>query len=116
MFELGRPCVFGFDVDGLGGIGGDGRVIGDKRRLEAVKGMTVCGEIVSRGIDKTGEVVAASWDVDGLEKVGKKLANLLQVVIGRGTNDGWEFGCCIGDDEFGLLRCCHGADGEGRGK
>ena len=62
------------------------------------------------------EVVTASRGVNGLEKVGKELANLLQVVIGRGANDDWKFGSCIKDDKFGLLRHCHGADGKRQGK
>ena len=76
--------------------------------------MTVCNEIVGRGVDETGEVVAASWNVNGLEEVGKELPNPLQVIVGWCTNDGWEFRGSISDDKFFLLGRCHGADGEGQ--
>ncbi len=69
-------------MNGLHGIGRDGGVVGNGRHLEVVEGMTVCGEIVGRGVNETGEVAVASQDVDGLEEVGKELANLPQVVIG----------------------------------
>ena len=78
--------------------------------------MTLCGELVGNCVNETGEVVSSSWDVDGLEEVHEELPNPLRVIIGQGTNDGWEFGSCIGDDEFGLLRRRYGADKEGRGK
>lgn len=113
VFKLGRPCAFGLDTNGLHGISGNGGVIGDERCLEVVKGMTVCGKIVGWGDDETGEVVMASPDVDGLEEVGKELINLLQVFVGWGANNGWEFVGCIRDDEPCFLRCYHGTDGEG---
>ena len=113
VYGLGGPCMFGLDANGLRGVGGDGGVIGVKPRLDAVEGMTISSEIVGRGVDETGEAFVASRDVDRLEEVGEELANLLQVVVGRGDNDGWQFGGCIRDDELGLLWCCHSADREG---
>ena len=81
--------AFSLYANSLCGVGGSGGVIGDKRCLEMVKGVTVCGKIVGRCVNETGEVVAASRDVDGLVEVGKELANLLQVVVVQGANNGW---------------------------
>ena len=50
VYELGGSCVFGLDMNGLHGIGGNGGVVRNKWHHEVVEGMTVSGEIVGRGI------------------------------------------------------------------
>ena len=68
-FEFCHPDTFRLNADGLGGVGSNGGVVGNKWGFKAVKSVAVDGQVISRCVDEPGKVVLASWDIDGLEEV-----------------------------------------------
>ncbi len=105
--------MFYHNADGFGGVGGDGRVISDKWGFKAVKGMAICGKIVSRHCDDSQKVVLASGDVNELDEVGEEFENPLEIIVNQCSDDGWDLGSCICDDDLSILRHRHGNDREG---
>jgi hypothetical protein len=73
--EFCSSRAFLFDADGIGGIEGNGGVKRGKRSFKVVEGVTVCGSIGGRIVDKAGEAVVVASDVDGLEQVCEELTD-----------------------------------------
>ena len=57
---------------------GNGGVIGNKWGFKAVKGMAICGKIVSRHCDDSQKVVLASGDVMNWRRLERNLKILLR--------------------------------------
>ena len=89
LFELGRVEQLSFDLDGVGGVVLDVRVVRWERNDEAVKRAAPFYGVLGVGVKKVRETIDAAWNGNGLEEVGEDLSDLFDIV-GWGARDGWE--------------------------
>ena len=75
--------------------------------------MAIDGHIVGGIIDEAGEAVSASWDVDGLEKVGEHFAEMLDVVIRRLADDGGIVDHELTKEVLDIIQCGHDVQRKG---
>ena len=109
----GCPFVLRFYAQGVGGVGSNGGVVGGHGEEERVEGVAVVGLIFGGVVDETGEAVRASWEVDGLEEVGERFAETLDIIVGRLTDDGGVGGREVTKEVLDIIRCGHDAQRKG---